>query len=205
MAHLSPVAFAQLGRAFAQRSAAHAVSWGWVEGESTGPFSTPSVGYLRSSPVLVEEATPHEASHEVPTDGGDDDTLVGGASGARLELHIVYGATFGVPLLLVQGYSSAGELWTVSEVRSHLMAASKEGGAPIAADSVSQIEHPALGVPFASLHPCRTAEWMGAILQRESGDAPQQLDYLSAWWSVLAQSVGQRVAPADARAWMLSA
>ena len=59
--------------------------------------------------------------------------------------------------------------------------------------AISQAEHPALGVPMHCVHPCRTAELMRDVLGARGASAAP-LDYVSAWWSVVAPLVGAPVA-----------
>ena len=59
--------------------------------------------------------------------------------------------------------------------------------------AISQAEHPALGVPMHCVHPCRTAELMRDVLGARGASAAP-LDYVTAWWSVVAQLVGAPVA-----------
>ena len=217
MAHLGAAAFEELGRVFAARSADRRLSWAWVDCDQSGPFATRPTGYLRSCPLLLLE---HEVPGaldacdttvecgEVPDE--DNSSLANGSVGGRIELHIVHNATYGAPVLLLQGYSADGSLWTANDVRSYLVRRAHTAAPPITADAVSQAEHPALGVPFYSVHPCRTADWMAALLlqghERVSGSPPgttAQLDYLSAWWSVLAPLVGDPMSAADACAGIL--
>mgnify|MGYP002630706845 CR=1 FL=1 len=147
----------------------------------------------------------------------------------RVELHIVHSAAYGTPMLLLQGYCAHGQPWGADEVHTHLAHCSPPGS--IAAEMVSQVEHPSLHVPFFAIHPCRTAEWMGTLLHRtddaytqppcaeavstrggaalpgeagvlsphRGGDGNAQLDYLSAWWAVVAPLVGASVSASEAQ------
>ena len=73
------------------------------------------------------------------------------------------------------------------------------------------MEHPVLGTPYCAVHPCRTATLMQLLCAQltEPSGAPDgvaseqchtppraprgQLDYLSAWWAILAPTIGVRV------------
>ncbi|KAL3897771.1 MAG: hypothetical protein SGPRY_012978 [Prymnesium sp.] len=198
---LSAESFARLGRMFAA-SVRTRVSWAWSESRPS-PFS-PRPGYLHSSPLLLptEKCARTESAPEESERGGSDDdcSLAGGCSGDRLELHIVHSPTYKVPTLLLLGYSADGQLWGREQVCTYLSSrASWLGG--MDAHAVTQMEHPVLGLPFFSLHPCRTAEWMSALLNKdEGGPDVSQLDYLSAWWSVVAPIVGDELTARDALA-----
>ena len=73
------------------------------------------------------------------------------------------------------------------------------GFLPLAATQVSQIEHPVLRMPFCCVDPCGTSDLMGSLLSSgghvsagamDTTEREGKLDYLSAWWSVLAPLVG---------------
>ena len=83
-------------------------------------------------------------------------------------------------------------------VRAHIVRCGSAGHEIVPADMVSQMEHPVLRVPFCCLHPCRTADLMARLVggERAASGAAGNLDYLSAWWSVLAPAVGVRSPPA---------
>jgi hypothetical protein len=126
----------------------------------------------------------------------------------RLNLDIVYSQVYHVPVLLLQGHHPDGAVWTPTMLRKYLATSSGEGLVPLAAAVVSQLEHPVLRVPFCCLDPCETAALMGQLLrpgarppsspgstvdstaEQADGNAPQQLDYLSSWWSIIAPLVG---------------
>lgn len=201
MARLDARAFEELAQAFAARSVSSRVSWGWVSPAGDGPFGRVT-GYLQSAPLLVPPAR-QPAPSEGAVDGGDDDGVLAQPHADWLELHIVHSQTYDTPVLLVQGHGADGELWSAEEVHGHLMLNSPES---IEAAAISQAEHPVLRVPFVSVHPCRTAEWMQALLHSTEGvGRSERLDYLSAWWAVLAPFVGTPVSADEARAALPSA
>ena len=206
---LSAASFTILGRQFAAHSATcGALTWAWIDAASIdgGPFGSPPTGYLRASPLLLQ--TPergHDAAMAAALDNADDDPSLAApilSQAPRLLLQIVHNTTYNVPVLLLQGYHAEGSLWSPDELRAHLTAI--PGVAPpLTPSMITQMEHPALRTPFCCVDPCRTAMLMGHMLPpkgtaegtaegiAEGGGTPT-LDYLSAWWSVLAPLVGAR-------------
>ena len=205
MAHLEAHAFEELARGFAARSSSQPQSWAYLQPPESGPFGR-ATGYLRSSPLLLLDSSLTLAMESASqSDDVDDGVLTDGIQlTSRVELHIVHSTTYRAPVLLLQGYAADGQLWTADQVHAHLIRSSPTSS--IAASSVTQAEHPVLLVPFFSVHACRTADWMDALLHRVDGETSLpnnstyiQLDFLSGWWSVLAPLVGASFSPSDAR------
>lgn len=206
-AHLRAAEFERLARDFAARFAAsRPVAWAWVEAPScNGPFALPPTGYLRSSPLMLAESLRPQLMLGTPVDVDGTVEAAGDVTPdefalplqslheGRLELHIVHNASYGAPVLLLQGYSAEGVPWTVDDTRNYLHDGAGSG-LGLSSEMVSQMEHPALGVPFCCLHPCRTPELMGELMGSTAvagvGVDSAQLDYLTAWWAVLAPVVG---------------
>ena len=217
MATLSSDDFVALGQRFAACSDQRTPSWAWIScGASDDAFSAPPArGYLRASPLMLPSACVDDAP---PLDGeacgdgaapssetwcassvidGEDDPSVSASpppSTARLELHVAHHRSYGVPVLLLQGYHADGTPWTPQTLRSYLEARSPPDPARPIGTVVSQIEHPVLRTPWCCLDPCETAALMGQLLSLESAPTPGaqggRLDYLSAWWSIVAPLVG---------------
>ena len=198
--------FDELAERFAHRTATHSPSWAWVAPMSDdGPFP-PGAGFLRSAFIPVPQAATLPPGCD--TARNDDPVLLldEGADGVcdtgclasplpthRLELHVVHSSSYGVPVLLLQGYGDNGEPWAPEAVRAHLARCGRAGHELLPLDMVSQMEHPVLRVPFCCVHPCRTADLMSRLMGAELGSGGGgRIDYLSAWWSVLAPAVGVR-------------
>ena len=210
---LEPDSFDTLARRFAADSAGRTPTWAFLAAEDEkGAFGAAPTGYLRASPLLVpEHASPAKIQQYAtisadallgvaPTGEADDaTTLPAAGTAARLELHIVHSATYRVPVLLLQGHHPDGAPWTPDELRAYLVAQQRhpeaDGGgrrlAPLSGAVVTQLEHPVLRIPCCCVDPCETAALMAALLERpRDGADGARLDYLSAWWSVLAPLVG---------------
>ena len=183
-APLSADDWTRLAPEFAAASAHRRVSWAWVEPEARGGFAA-GLGYLRSAAILVPAADSAADAIAHPSEDDDPSCAAPAASSHRLELHAVHSATYGAPMLLLQGYDAAGAPWAPAAVHAHV---ARCGG-----PAISQAEHPALGVPMHCVHPCRTAELMRDVLGARGASAAP-LDYVTAWWSVVAPLVGAPVA-----------
>eukprot|EP00899_Mesostigma_viride_P006591 jgi/Mesvir1/15933/Mv08256-RA.1 len=101
------------------------------------------------------------------------------------DYHIVFSASYGVPLLLARGYHPDGQPTTPCEVEHDLGMGAGQGGpdgCQVGPDAscqmeidrwrfLTQMEHPHLHQPWFGLHPCETAPRM-ALLLRTVGDVP---------------------------------
>ncbi len=190
---LSAAEFECLGAEFAARSAGLSPTWAWNEHVEDDAFGRRLAGCLVASPLLIAAADDARESEQeedpaVSSDAGAFEC----ARSARLLLHIVYSASYGVPVLLLQGYGADGMLWTPSELREHLLRRGTPGHAGVAPGLISQMEHPVLRTPFCCVDPCNTAALMADLLGGGGavGAPVETLDYLSAWWAVLAPLVG---------------
>ena len=190
---------------FVARTAAHSPSWAWVAPTPDGSPLPPPTGFLRSASITVPPLlSPHQdslASEDALVDDradrvDDDCASMRPSISHRLELHIVHSDTYRVPVLLLQGYGEDGDPWAPEAVRAHLGRCGSVGHDVVPLDMVSQMEHPVLRVPYCCIHPCRTADLMSVLAGDGVFGKSGKLDYLSAWWSVLAPAVGVRSASA---------
>ena len=202
--------FMMLAKQFAGASQAVRVpSWAWidaVDAAPASPFGPPATGYLRASPLLIPARECPGAPPQIKygddasalstgddDDDGDDAALPSSAERpGRLELHIVHSESYRVPVLLLQGQQPDGSPWTPDELRAHLRRRDgADGGVTtLSGNVVTQLEHPVLCVPSCCVDPCETATLMKNLLSGAPEGDGRQLDYLSAWWSVLAPLVG---------------
>lgn len=202
---LTPQDFEADAARFVVLTASHSPSWAWVAPTPDGGPLPPPTGFLRSASITVPPMlSPHERSLTAEdalvddlADCVDDDcTSTRPSPSHRLELHIVHSDTYGVPVLLLQGYGEDGDPWAPEAVRAHLARCGSVGHEVVPLDMVSQMEHPVLRVPYCCIHPCRTADLMSVLAGDGVFGKGGKLDYLTAWWSVLAPAVGVRSASA---------
>ncbi|RUS17765.1 autophagocytosis associated protein [Endogone sp. FLAS-F59071] len=114
-----------------------------------------------------------------------------------VDYHIVYSPSYQVPVLYFNAFYPDGtslplaDLYTCLVPPTHLSslssatAASRQG-------SISQQDHPVLGVPYFYVHPCETAALMSAVRPGEGGCVGEE-GYLRAWLSLVGGAVGVRV------------
>ena len=214
MVILTTKGFVALGQRFAAFSEQRTPSWAWIScAGSDDPFSSlPASGYLRASPLIfpsvgVNTAHPvrgNQAHGDGVSPSGepwcatDDDndpstSTKAPPSATRLELHIAHHRSYGVPVLLLQGYHADGTPWTPQTLRLYLETRSDLERARPITTAISQIDHPVLCTPWCCIDPCETASLMGQLLSFESpttGTQVARLDYLSVWWSIVAPLVG---------------
>lgn len=112
------------------------------------------------------------------------------------DLHIVYSASYRVPVLFFRAYHSDGKTLVFNEIEKYLPAHSTK----VLLDSkwtfITQEEHPYLNRPWYKLHPCGTSEWMKLLFHADvsaakNGAAMER--YLVSWFSVVGQVVGLRI------------
>ena len=215
---LTSAEFSTLGQRFATCSAGRSPSWAWINTDRdacNGPFCAP-VGYLRSSPIMVPaHSCPNEHAQlrrsagnaeaavllgvEATCEGDDSTTISPDMAAGRLDLHIVHSESYRVPVLLLQGHHPGGAPWSPDALRAflasqrHLGAAHEQSEgrlAPLSGSVVTQMEHPVLRIPCCCVDPCETAALMATVLGASVDGRGERLDYISAWWSILAPLVG---------------
>jgi len=97
----------------------------------------------------------------------------------KLEHHIVYSASYSVPVLYFNCYHDNGqplsleELWeTVPSMYQARLAGERWA-------TLTQVQHPLLGFPCFQLHPCHTADLMKSL------DVPPKSNYILSWLSAV--------------------
>ena len=103
----------------------------------------------------------------------------------------MHSESYRVPVLLLQGQQPDGSPWTLDELRAHLRRRDgADGGvATLSGSVVTQLEHPVL-CKIVLRRSVRDGDADEEPIERRSEGDGRQLDYLSAWWSVLAPLVG---------------
>ncbi|VDL99889.1 unnamed protein product [Schistocephalus solidus] len=121
------------------------------------------------------------------------------AKSLRIEYRVIYNDVYEVPVLLFRGFYADGSpvdlLYFWSLFNSKYQQAQKL--APDSSDAmwytISQTEHQLTGVPFYSLHPCKTVEFMQTVLSEVSEISPFR--YLTLWLSSVAQYFNFEIPP----------
>ncbi|KAI9012073.1 autophagocytosis associated protein [Phycomyces nitens] len=118
----------------------------------------------------------------------EDDEACGNLVSQRLltvEHHIVYSATYRVPVLYFVGYHADGAPLSFEEVYDWVVPECYRDSLRLAhtstQGSLTQTDHPHLGVPAWFLHPCDTSSLMAAV----GAGQLEPTRYLVSWLSLM--------------------
>ena len=172
--HLTESEFEALCRQFAARHQA----FGWRLVEHHDDLEDKTVVYLQkvhtcSAHAAAPSAAPRQALVEAGEElqleafGDEDPASRPAASPAPLhtyECHVVYSVPYGVPALYFLAWDEAeGRLLSAEEVAAQVPAHLGAGlDAAARGAFITQVDHPVLQRPFLCVHPCRTADVLGA-------------------------------------------
>ncbi|KAF5287959.1 hypothetical protein FQA39_LY15597 [Lamprigera yunnana] len=98
------------------------------------------------------------------------------------EYHIAYSVSYSCPVLCFNVWKSNGSLLTIDECWEMFNISAENQY-----DVLTQMDHPVLGKPFATLHPCKTAELMGIL--------GNSRNIVVSWLSTVGRTVGLNVPP----------
>jgi hypothetical protein len=208
---LPPAAAPEGGDAGAPPAAAPGAAAPRSRGSDDGGGGTPGLSDEEDAAAVPARPAAARAGTVADASGG----------GHLLELHIAYHPAYRVPLLLfgarrLPPAGGAGAAGGAALAHGELLALLE---APLSchADAsvpawayATQMPHPALGRPWAALHPCQTARLM-ALMRPAAAGAPSGagnsddgsggaaagglLRYMVAWLSAVGRAVGVRVPP----------
>lgn len=102
--------------------------------------------------------------------------------------HVVYSASYGVPVMYFNVWRRDGSLLPLSDVWSLMPECLQEQLKPLRWSTVTQQEHPIQGVPYFQLHPCKTAQLMEQT--RPKHQDGKHSNYVVTWLSSVAPVVG---------------
>ncbi|KDP45208.1 hypothetical protein JCGZ_15073 [Jatropha curcas] len=112
------------------------------------------------------------------------------------DFHIIYSASYRVPVLYFRGYCSNGQPLQLNKIEQDLPACSANVLLQSKWTFITQEEHPYLNRPWYKLHPCGTNEWMKLLFRGEAATAKNRVLielYLVSWFSVVGQVIGLKV------------
>ncbi|KAM4556713.1 ubiquitin-like-conjugating enzyme ATG10 isoform 1-T1 [Fundulus diaphanus] len=107
----------------------------------------------------------------------------------QYEYHILYSCSYGAPVLYFRAFTLEGKSLTLEEIWGTIHPNFRLCLRNSPLNAISQQEHPLLGQPFFFLHPCRTEEFMGPVLQ-VAQDQGRPVNYVLSWLSVVGPVVG---------------
>ncbi|KAK4440949.1 Ubiquitin-like-conjugating enzyme ATG10 [Sesamum alatum] len=120
-----------------------------------------------------------------------------GAGAHHYDFHVVYSASYRVPVLYFRAYCSDGQPLLLDDIEKDLPLNSVEQLTRSRWLFITQEEHPQLNRPWYTLHPCGTSEWMKLLLRDDASAAQVEgipMDkYLISWFSVVGQVFRLRI------------
>ncbi|WCJ37269.1 Ubiquitin-like-conjugating enzyme ATG10 [Euphorbia peplus] len=201
--------FCVAAHSFAQRwkqSSSASTPWVWVNTKKQPSLTRHVDGFLSLEKICMIkpiEDNDDEPSGMLEEDTGfseftaeiDDATLVhkNQLQAHFYDFHIVYSASYKVPVLYFRGYSNDGCPLLLDEIETDLPTCSSKVLLESKWTFITQEEHPWLNRPWYKLHPCGTSEWMKLLFLGDAAMAEKRIQlYLVSWFSVVGQVVGLR-------------
>lgn len=164
-------------------------AWGLLHPQPETPHA--STGQEKPGPVAFTGSDVLSADMDEEDDGSC--TLTNSSSLVlQYEYHIVYSCSYGAPVLYFRAFTLEGRSLTLEEMWSTIHPNYRLHLQNCPLNAISQQEHPLLGQPFFYLHPCRTEEFMGPVLQTAQ-DQGSPVNYVLSWLSVVGPVVGLNV------------
>ncbi|XP_055959675.1 uncharacterized protein LOC126654487 isoform X3 [Mercurialis annua] len=112
------------------------------------------------------------------------------------DFHIVYSASYRVPVFYFRGYCSDGSLLQLNQIEKDLPTCSAKVLLESKWTFITQEEHPYLNRPWYKLHPCGTSEWMKLLFMGDAASIEKRVPfelYLISWFSVVGQVFSFRI------------
>ncbi|XP_022848934.1 ubiquitin-like-conjugating enzyme ATG10 isoform X1 [Olea europaea var. sylvestris] len=112
------------------------------------------------------------------------------------DFHIVYSASYRVPVLYFRAYQSDGQTLVLDEIEKDIPPNSGKLLRESKWTFITQEEHPQLNRPWYTLHPCGTSDWMKLLLTNEASVVQGGVTtekYLVSWFSVVGQVFGLKI------------
>ncbi|KAK4270108.1 hypothetical protein QN277_023187 [Acacia crassicarpa] len=112
------------------------------------------------------------------------------------DFHVVYSASYKVPVLYFRAYHCDGQPLLLSEIEKGLPGLSVKLLSESKWTFITQEEHPYLNRPWYKLHPCGTCEWMKLLFSTHKSlttNGSTIEHYLISWFSVVGQVFGLKI------------
>ncbi|XP_069080774.1 ubiquitin-like-conjugating enzyme ATG10 isoform X1 [Pleurodeles waltl] len=107
----------------------------------------------------------------------------------RFEYHVLHSISYQAPVLYFRACFLDGRPLTLDEIWMGVHECYRPRLLQGPWDTITQQEHPLLGQPFFTLHPCRTNEFMTPILST-SRKEKRHVNYITSWLSIVGPVVG---------------
>ncbi|CAI0390552.1 unnamed protein product [Linum tenue] len=173
--------------------------WTWVKSLEVPIFATNQQveeGYLSLENVCIVKSNDDEVASCVEGEASlydkeDEESTDSATLPYYFDFHIIYSASFRVPVLYFRAYCSDGRSLGLNEIESVLPANSAKVLLESKWTFITQEEHPYLNRPWCKLHPCGSSDWMKLLFQAvEKVDRPAMELYLVSWFSVVGPVIG---------------
>uniref|UniRef100_A0A131Z6J3 Ubiquitin-like-conjugating enzyme ATG10 n=1 Tax=Rhipicephalus appendiculatus TaxID=34631 RepID=A0A131Z6J3_RHIAP len=161
----------------------------------------PGYTYLEKKCTLLHKTSGQHASWSGDMQAADEDEIAEaepdpccaealdrGEEVLQCVYHVVYSASYGVPVMYFNVWRRDGSLLPLSDVWSLMPECLQEQLKHLRWSTVTQQEHPIQGVPYFQLHPCKTAELMEQT--RPKHQDGKHSNYVVTWLSSVAPVVG---------------
>ncbi|XP_028615984.1 ubiquitin-like-conjugating enzyme ATG10 isoform X2 [Grammomys surdaster] len=143
----------------------------------------------------VRTCLPTEENLELPLDDSEvmEPSAAAAAAAAaeviKHEYHVLYSCSYQVPVLYFRASFLDGRPLALEDIWEGVHECYKPRLLQGPWDTITQQEHPILGQPFFVLHPCKTNEFMTAVL-KNSQKINRNVNYITSWLSIVGPVVG---------------
>ncbi|XP_031497214.1 ubiquitin-like-conjugating enzyme ATG10 isoform X4 [Nymphaea colorata] len=201
---LSPNEFQKAAKAFVQKwkGCISMPAWAWKPFTRLPYTLTHDEGGYLSLEIVYkhvaeEEGYPLESS-ALAEEVADAATLVLDCDTEThlYDFHIIYSASYRVPILYFRGYNIGGQPLDWSTIKEDLPLSSVKMLDESRWTFITKEEHPYLKRPWFTLHPCGTGDWMKLLFLDKVasvGRAACIPNYVLSWLSMVGQAVGLKV------------
>ncbi|XP_037065416.1 ubiquitin-like-conjugating enzyme ATG10 isoform X2 [Peromyscus leucopus] len=117
------------------------------------------------TPASVQTCLPTEENLELPVDDSQVTESAAASEAIKYEYHVLYSCSYQVPVLYFRASFLDGRPLALKDIWEGVHECYKTRLLQGPWDTITQQEHPVLGQPFFVLHPCKTNEFMTAVLR----------------------------------------
>uniref|UniRef100_A0A8C6W5D0 Ubiquitin-like-conjugating enzyme ATG10 n=2 Tax=Nannospalax galili TaxID=1026970 RepID=A0A8C6W5D0_NANGA len=153
------------------------------------------------TPASAQTCLPTEEALELPLDDSEVPGSTAASEVIKYEYHVLYSCSYQVPVLYFRASFLDGRPLSLKDIWEGVHECYKTRLLQGPWDTITQQEHPILGQPFFVLHPCKTNEFMAAVL-KDSQKINRNVNYVTSWLSIVGPVVGLNLPLSYAKAAM---